>query len=175
VATLTYGFRLIPDIHETLPVHEHFVAILSGDGELLEEISLLELVRAAPEVLRLETVRKRRSRGSEEEVDLLHANSIEWMPHPALSGTHPLYAPHHALVTLRHQNAVALLDLEAKKLIWAWGPGEISGPHDATLLPNGNVLIFDNGLSRRWSRVVEVDPRTDRLVWEYAPEPREDF
>jgi outer membrane protein assembly factor BamB len=39
------------------------------------------------------------------------------------------------------------------------------------VLENGNVLIFDNGVRRQWSRVVEVDPRSGRIVWEYrAPE-----
>jgi hypothetical protein len=32
------------------------------------------------------------------------------------------------------------------------------------------VLIFDNGMLRGWSRVVEVDPETDRIVWEYPGE-----
>lgn len=37
------------------------------------------------------------------------------------------------------------------------------GPlHDLHVLPNGNVLFQEN-----WTRVVEVDPATNELVWEY--------
>jgi hypothetical protein len=39
------------------------------------------------------------------------------------------------------------------------------------MLPNGHVLIFDNGTHRRGgpshSRVLEVDPSTDEVVWTY--------
>jgi outer membrane protein assembly factor BamB len=67
-----------------------------------------------------------------------------------------------------------IISWETKRVIWSWGQGEISGPHDATLLPNGNVLVFDNGLRRKWSRVVEVDPRTNEIEWSYqAPNPKE--
>jgi hypothetical protein len=63
---------------------------------------------------------------------------------------------------------VAVIDWETRKLVWAWGRGELSGPHDATVLPSGNIMIFDNGLGRDWSRVVEVDPRSGKIVWEYG-------
>ena len=39
-------------------------------------------------------------------------------------------------------------------------------------LDNGNILVFDNGNHRNgyqptYSRVVEIDPDTDEIVWEY--------
>jgi outer membrane protein assembly factor BamB len=74
-------------------------------------------------------------------------------------------------MSLRNQDTVLIADWKTRRVLWTWGQGQISGPHDATLLRSGNVLVFDNGLGRGWSRVVEVDPRTDELVWEYrAPE-----
>jgi hypothetical protein len=39
------------------------------------------------------------------------------------------------------------------------------------MLPNGHILIFDNGTHRKASRVVELDPVTKRVVWRY---PRKD-
>lgn len=37
------------------------------------------------------------------------------------------------------------------------------GPlHDLHVLPNGNVLFQDS-----WTHVLEVDPKTDKVVWEY--------
>eukprot|EP00768_Dysnectes_brevis_P000965 gnl/Dysnectes_brevis/1229_a1373_2948.p1 GENE.gnl/Dysnectes_brevis/1229_a1373_2948~~gnl/Dysnectes_brevis/1229_a1373_2948.p1 ORF type:complete len:460 (+),score=167.39 gnl/Dysnectes_brevis/1229_a1373_2948:143-1522(+) len=50
------------------------------------------------------------------------------------------------------------------------GDRELYGPHHATFLPNGNIQIFDNGAERvtgSYSRVVEVDPATDEIVWQY--------
>ena len=72
------------------------------------------------------------------------------------------------LVSTRYQDRVYLIDWTARKIAWSWGRGEISGPHDATLLDNGNVLLFDNGLERDWSRVLEVDPRTNEIVWSFG-------
>jgi hypothetical protein len=108
-------------------------------------------------------------------VDLLHANSVEWMTRERLFGRSPLYAADHVLVSVRHQDLVAIADWEERALVWAWGRGELEGPHDASLLENGNVLVFDNGIARGHSRVVEVDPRTDEVVWQYRARPPESF
>jgi hypothetical protein len=43
------------------------------------------------------------------------------------------------------------------------------------LLANGNILLFDNGEHRKWSRVLEMDPRTGGIVWEYHGDPKESF
>jgi arylsulfotransferase ASST len=47
-----------------------------------------------------------------------------------------------------------------------------SGQHAPTPLPNGNILIFDNGPHRLdesfpFSRVIEVNPATKKIVWKY--------
>ena len=44
------------------------------------------------------------------------------------------------------------------------------GQHNPTWLPNGNVLIFDNGHAA--SRVVEVDPASGETVWSFRGRPR---
>lgn len=37
------------------------------------------------------------------------------------------------------------------------------------------MLIFDNGLKRGASRIVEVDPATDQIVWQYAARDPKEF
>jgi outer membrane protein assembly factor BamB len=108
-------------------------------------------------------------------IDLFHANSLEWMRDVALFGTRPLYAPSHVLLCFRHQDRVAILDAARDTFVWAWGEGELSGPHDAQILPDGDILVFDNGLAVGRSRAVEVDPRTDRIVWQWQADPPESF
>ena len=92
-----------------------------------------------------------------------------------------------------HINAVALTPegdvlLSAQKLdkilkiswpdgvvLWRWGGlGRISHQHDPTVTPDGTLLVFDNGthhplLGR--SRVVEVDMKTNEIIWQYIPSP----
>ena len=111
-----------------------------------------------------------------ETVDLFHANSVEWMSQPHLEAENAIYDRGNVLVSLRHQDAVVIIDWEERRLVWMWGRGELSGPHDATVLENGNILIFDNGVRRRWTRIVELDPIEKRIVWEYkAPNPKDFF
>jgi len=165
VASLTYQHRLIPEVHASIPVRDHSIVIFSGEGELLEEASLWDMLSASDE-FEVKPVKPRFFDGASE-LDYLHSNAIEWMRYPELVGTAPIYRENAVLVCLRHQDSVVLIDWDTKEVLWSWGQGQISGPHDATMLPDGNVLVFDNGLGRGWSRVVEVDPRTDEVVWEY--------
>jgi hypothetical protein len=51
------------------------------------------------------------------------------------------------------------------------GDQQLFGPHSVTKLSNGNFLIFDNGWQRpegNRSRVVELDPKSKVIVWQYA-------
>jgi hypothetical protein len=171
IVAMTHAFRKLPRIHASVPVRDHLLTRLTADARAIDEISLWDAFEAAEVPASLEPVRPRRFEGSRE-VDLFHSNAVEWMRQPDLIGTHPLFRTDSVLVCIRNQDLLALLDWSERRVIWSWGAGELSGPHDATLLPSGNILAFDNGLGRDWSRVVEVDPRQDRIVWEYrAPEP----
>jgi hypothetical protein len=52
------------------------------------------------------------------------------------------------------------------------------GPHSVTHLENGNFLIFDNGWQRpegNRSRIVELDPKSKTIVWQYAPRSANSF
>jgi len=43
------------------------------------------------------------------------------------------------------------------------------------MLPNGHIVIYGNGTRRGWSRIVEMDPLTNQVVWEYVGRPKESF
>jgi hypothetical protein len=174
LVTLSSEHRVIPEIDPVIPTKDHLVVLLAPDGAFLEEYSMVRLLQSAPEHFRLAKVRPQIKLG-QREIDLLHSNSVEWMSDGRLASQDPLYALSNLLLCVRHQDSVAIIDWDRKVLLWAWGRGELSGPHDATLLPTGNVLVFDNGLDRGWSRVVEVDPRSDEIVWEYRAARPGDF
>jgi len=72
-------------------------------------------------------------------------------------------------------NTIGVIDQESGKIVWAWGPGNIEGQHSPEMLASGNILIFDNGFDRGWSRVIEVNPITEKIVWEYHATPKKDF
>ena len=89
------------------------------------------------------------------------------MRRPELAARSSIYDLDHVLLTSRNQDAVFIVDWRREELVWAWGPGELSGPHGGTVLEDGRILIFDNGLGREWSRIVEIDPLSGEIVWEY--------
>ena len=60
------------------------------------------------------------------------------------------------------------------------GPGDLSHQHNPSFLSNGYVLLFDNGSHRRapntnYSKIVEVDPSNNEVVWDYRGEPAISF
>jgi hypothetical protein len=172
LATLTSRRLEVPEIHPG-PIWDNGVALLSSEGALLEERSLLDVLASHPERLAVVTAGIEEKEGKP--LDLFHANYLDWIEAPRAPGADPRFAPGSVLATLRHQDAVVLFDWRSGELLWSWGRGQLRRPHDASVLEDGNVLIFDNQTGADASRIVEVDPRTDRIVWEYrAPDP-DDF
>jgi len=74
------------------------------------------------------------------------------------------------LISFRHGSMMFILDKD-KKIVWKCIfddiEGNIEGQHSPQMLSNGNILIFDNGRYRGRSRVIEIDPLTLNIVWEY--------
>ncbi|PKB79360.1 MAG: hypothetical protein BZY88_13710 [SAR202 cluster bacterium Io17-Chloro-G9] len=82
------------------------------------------------------------------------------------------------LISFRTVDTVAMVDRSTGEFTWKWGPGEISHQHHPTYLENGHVLLMDNGSHRRglsYSRVIEVDPITNEIVWQYRGQPLVSF
>lgn len=78
------------------------------------------------------------------------------------------------LVSFRQTSTVGIVSKASGEFTWKWGPGEISHQHCPTFLENGRVLLFDNGPHRpgvSYSRIVEVDPATNEVAWEYKGDP----
>jgi hypothetical protein len=102
--------------------------------------------------------------------DYYHLNSIQVLPDTPLGQSDTRFQPGNLMVSLRNANLVVILDRDDHSIVWSWGPGEIELQHHPRMLANGHVLIFDNGRTRRWSRVIELDPALRKVVWEYRDE-----
>lgn len=172
IAALTLERRPGSEIGAKLDFRDDGITLLNAaDGSFVSNVSILEMLRSDPSKLKLGRGVPKRAGGSGW-IDLLHTNSLEFFTNTELAKSNPLYALENVLICFRNQNSIAIVNPQKRSLIWAWGQGELYGPHDASLLPNGNILIFDNGTGRGWSRAVEVDPRTNKIIWQYqAPHP----
>ena len=114
-------------------------------------------------------------KGWERGFEYYHLNSIEQIPVTELGRHDPRFRPGNLLVCLRNVNLIAILDIRGFSVTWSWGEEELDLPHMPTMLASGNILVFDNGTGRGWSRVLEVEPPSGRIVWSYEGSPRERF
>ncbi len=84
------------------------------------------------------------------------------------------------MVSFRNLSTVGIIDKKSGDWVWKLGYETLAQQHDPSMLPNGNVLIYDNGSHRQHdpmpsSRVIEVDPSTNEIIWEYRDTPRYNF
>ena len=174
ILALTFARVKEPMVHKQFDTRDERLVLLDGAGNEVESISLLESVISSLDVFPLAPIEPNQL-GVRPWVDIFHANSVEWMHREHLFDKHAIYGPNNVLVCFRHQNRVAIFDWQRWKVVWAWGERMLSGPHDAQVLENGNVLLFDNGAVRDWSRAMEVNPLTNEVVWTYMGDPPQTF
>jgi hypothetical protein len=162
-----------------LPLLVDFITVLSPDGKVRAEHSLLDYFadRITESQKRkianlVEKSPKYESKIVESSLfDVFHANSVEILDRDWGA----LFRKGQVLVSLLMLNTVAVLDLERKTVVWSWGEGVLEWQHHPTLLPDGNMLIFDNGTHKKFSRIVELDPVRREIAWTYQAEPKESF
>ncbi len=90
------------------------------------------------------------------------------------------FRPGNIVFSYRSLDVIGVIDRGSSEIVWAWGPGVIDGQHKPHMLPNGNIMLFDNGTLRGFSRVIEVDPlavenEDNGIVWEYRAQDPTDF
>ncbi len=162
-----------PRLNPLKPIVDDYLVILDGSGRVEKEISFADVVERDPELVA--AVREHERAFFDLAHDVFHANTAEVIPEEVEIRGRPVFRAGEVLVCWRNLDLVAAIDPETEALTWRWGPGELDAPHQPTLLANGNLLIFDNGRKRGWSRVVELDPLAREIVWEYRADPPEAF
>jgi hypothetical protein len=84
------------------------------------------------------------------------------------------------VVSFRTISTVIIIERRSGAIVWKLGAPPLCGQHAPTPLANGHLLIFDNGPHRLdhplpFSRVIEVERATKRIVWEYRERREIDF
>jgi hypothetical protein len=172
--TLVLNRRRIPDIDPDNDVADDLITLLSPDGKVLESASLYDMLSTSKVPFTFQTA-GRKERDGRRIVDLFHTNAVRSAALPALEDKNPIYRRGALLLTVRHQDELIVIDWPTRQLLWHWGRGVLSGPHEASMLENGHMLVFDNGLQRGWSRVLEIDPLDPARLTQFAPGPSRFF
>ena len=77
--------------------------------------------------------------------DWPHINTVESLPPNAAGEKDPRFRAGNVLVSPRHLHLIFIIDRDTDEIVWQWGRGELLGQHQPTILPNGNILLYDNG------------------------------
>jgi hypothetical protein len=152
---------IVPSL-EGMPYIDDNVTVLDADGKVLGTHSVLNAL-AATKTMRLGEIVPFNDRA-----DPLHTNSVNVLTE-ATARFIPGAKPGNVLLSLKHLDTLAVMDLESDTIVWTLR-GSWRQQHDARVLPNGNILLFDNegGLSRRGkSRVLEIAPGSGGIVWSF--------
>jgi hypothetical protein len=103
--------------------------------------------------------------------DVLHTNTLELLDEHAEG----IWNRGDLLLCMRELNTVAVVDPVRGKVRWWWGAEELSGPHQPSVLPDGRILVFDNGLNARRTSLIVVDPNSREVIWNWSAQPPESF
>jgi hypothetical protein len=175
--------------HLPVPVLEDFIYVISPEGkpeftipflpELKDSISLRAIWRIYSYMLHPVNMAKMICRMFTDDFifkassvfDIMHTNSIEVIEKDVVG----LCSKDDILLSIRDLDLIGIYNPKNAKFRWKWGPGEIDRQHHATFQENGNIMLFDNGPKRGFSRIIEVNPNTNTIEWEYTDSPKEKF
>jgi len=139
---------------------------VSGDGEVLEEIDVLDVLYA-------NDLDRLLFQHDQTEGDVTHLNDVEPLP-PSLADEYPMFDAGDLLVSLRYVNVVFVFDPESQIVKWhATGP--FVWQHDPDFLGDGWIGVFDNNRIRgeaqgMGSRILGFQPHTDSTRTLFRPE-----
>ncbi len=142
---------------------------ISADGKILEELPVWDLFYDNGREAQLTRIMTQ-STLWQNVVDPLHTNDIEVLKEE-MAPAFPMFTAGDVILSFRGLNMVMVIDSTLRKVKWVQH-GPFIRQHDPDFMPNGHILIFDNrdgGLGRVWgySRILELDPATGQVVWQY--------
>ncbi|WP_262690539.1 arylsulfotransferase family protein [Kordiimonas aestuarii] len=156
---------------EVMPVYanletpriDDYLVTLSPDGQVLNTVTLLQSFADSQYRQLVYTV------SAFSRADPLHTNTVEYID-AAKAANFPFGKEGQVLLSFRETHSIGVVDPETGELPWV-ARGPWIGQHDPDILPNGNILMFDNYGNFKTpegrSRVIEFSPATMEIVWQY--------
>jgi hypothetical protein len=154
---LTRKARVIAGLAES-PDHaavDDFITVMTPDGEIIREISIAACFLNSPFAPMMQYAPPKG--------DFLHTNSLRILD-GRHAGVNPAFSKGNILISIRNLHTIAVIDPENETVPWAV-TGMWRMQHEATMLENGNILLFDNLGNNGVSRVIEFNPVTLQPAW----------
>lgn len=145
---------------------EKIVQVAIGDGSIVREFSMADIIAANPEIDILELRRKHenvpdkngRANPGRWLPDPFHANDVDPLPRN-LADRFPMFAAGDLLISARDLNLVFVVDPGTLAVKW-WRIGDTIRQHDPDWTANGRLSVYNNRMTRARSEIVEIDPST---------------
>lgn len=151
--------KLIPRINPREGVLEDMITLLDRNGRVKRRISILAAFERSPFRGLLS--------GMPRSGDIFHTNTLELLD-GRFADRDPAFRKGNLLISVLKLDAIAIIDPRLERVVWA-RTGSFRRQHQPTFLDDGNLLLFDNtGPGPGRSRVVEIDPLSGRIVWQYG-------
>lgn len=159
IAVLTREPKPRTDLHPSRPVLTDHIDILDVDtGRRVERISILDALMNSQ--WKTELTKKAKTWG-----DVLHTNTVRYIADPTetvlpIESKGPVW-----LISMRSLSAVAVIDASSKEMLWLF-KHTFREQHDADLLDDGRLVMFDNkGPGRKHSRVLVYGGDPLKIQW----------
>lgn len=156
-------------LKQGVSIVDNSILVLSPDGNPIKKLSLFKLMLKSKHPV-VQKIFKRvigiALNGGE---DVFHSNTLEIFDGNS-AYISPIFKKGNILTSMLTISTIAVIDPNKEDFDWILGPYLwYQGQHNPALLENSNILIFDNHLngSKEQSRVLEFDPMTKKVIWEY--------
>lgn len=107
---------------------------------------------------------------------------VAWRKEYAHCNTVSFRADGDIIINQRMNGMMAIIDKVTRKVKWSLADYAFGQQHDVQELENGNLLFFANGATEAGvhgpetgSRIIEMNPDTREIVWEYFGVPANSF
>lgn len=172
--------------HMVVPYEEDLILRVSPDGRVLETISLLDAIYEGNYQGVL--LAGGQDFPTTTELDPTHLNDVEIIS-AEFAKRNKFANQGDILVSMRTIDTVAIIDRVTRKMKWTLA-GPFLRQHDPDAIENGHLLVFDNRTDKGqhnearyrstpqsfgYSRVLEVDPSSQEIVWSYSGSKGEPF
>lgn len=174
-----YALSMEKSTLNNAPIIMNSISIYSASGQLIKKISLYDLFRKYPNPSYLRKVEDpviltQRSYAPYGQGDVFHANSIQIITKEDARHS-KIFKEGQLLISVREMGLIMAVDPSLEKIVWLMDAGIWhKGQHFAKLLNNGNILVFDNFYTKTLSRVIEFNPLSKKIIWDFK-NPRNQF
>jgi hypothetical protein len=160
------------------PIREDRFVKFSADGEILQEISLWDVLlqNNLHSVIGANGQTPVFQNGGFDSDDSFHTNDIEMLSAEAAAGI-PLAQAGDLMISARNINLVLIFDPETLDVHW-WQTGPWIRQHDPDIMPDGRISVFNNNRENAehgGSNIIAIDPLTRATEILYPKSKEQEF